>query len=120
MVESGEMFQSTMYAGHGYGSVKSDVEKILQSGKHVITTMDICGAMSLKTHFNNVTTIYVSRQKKAIIETILKKNSSIQDKANRIMGLDFCERNRSLCDYVIHFNYYDEAYNKLVEILKLK
>ena len=36
------------------------------------------------------------------------------------MGLDFCERNRSLCDYVINFNYYDEAYNKLIEILKLK
>lgn len=120
MVESGEMFQSTMYAGHGYGSVKSDVESILAKGKHVITTMDICGAMSLKTHFNNVTTIYVSRQKKAIIETILRKNSSIKDKANRIMGLDFCERNRTLCDYVVNFNYYDEAYAKLVEILKLE
>ena len=120
MVESGEMFQSTMYSGHGYGSVKSDVESILAKGKHVITTMDICGAMSLKTHFNNVTTIYVSRQKKAIIETILRKNSSIKDKANRIMGLDFCERNRTLCDYVVNFNYYDEAYAKLVEILKLE
>ncbi len=120
MVESGEMFQSTMYSGHGYGSVKSDVEHILSQGKHVLTTMDICGAMSLKTHFNNVTTIYVSRQKKKIIETILRKNSSIKDKANRIMGLDFCERNQSLCDYVISFNIYEEAYEKLLEILKLK
>ncbi|MBO5334586.1 MAG: hypothetical protein J6A87_01270 [Clostridia bacterium] len=120
MVESGEMFQSTMYSGHGYGSVKSDVESILAQGKHVITTMDICGAMSLKTHFNNVTTIYVSRQKKKIIETILRKNSSIKDKANRIMGLDFCESNQSLCDYVVTFNTYDEAYEKLCEILKIK
>ena len=120
MVESGEMFQSTMYAGHGYGSVKSDVDRILSEGKHVLTTMDICGAMSLKTHFNNVTTVYVSRQKKKIIETILRKNSSIKDKANRIMALDFCESNQSLCDYVVNFNTYDEAYEKLCEVLKIK
>ena len=120
MVESGEMFQSTMYAGHGYGSIKSDFENILAQGKHVITTMDICGAMSLKTHFDNVTTVYISRQKKSMIETILRKNSSIEDKANRIMGLDFCAQNKDLCDYVINFNYYDEAYKKLCDILKLE
>ena len=120
MVESGELFQSTMYAGHGYGSVKSDLEAILQKGKHVLTTMDICGAMSLKTHFKNVTTIYVSRQKKAIIEAILRKNCSIQDKANRIMAVDFCKQNMSLCDYVVDFNIYDEAYAQLCEILKIQ
>ena len=62
LCESGEMFQSTMYAGHGYGSKKEDVENILNRGKHVLTTMDICGAMSLKTNFKNVTTIYIKRE----------------------------------------------------------
>ena len=51
MCDSGEMFQSTMYAGHGYGSRKEDVDKILAKGKSVLTTMDIGGAMSLKTYF---------------------------------------------------------------------
>ena len=54
MCDSGEMFQSTMYAGHGYGSKKEDVEKILAQGRHVLAAMDICGAMSLKTNFKNV------------------------------------------------------------------
>ena len=36
MCESGEMFQSTMYAGHGYGSRKGDIEAILQNGKHSV------------------------------------------------------------------------------------
>ena len=35
MCESGEMMQSTMYAGHGYGSRKGDVESILAQGKHL-------------------------------------------------------------------------------------
>ena len=36
------------------------------------------------------------------------------------MGLDFCESNQSLRDYVVTFNTYDEAYEKLCEILKIK
>lgn len=119
MCESGELFQSTMYAGHGYGSARSDIEKILKSGKHVLATMDICGAMSLKTHFPNVTTIHISREKKAILNAILRKNSSIEDKINRIMAIEFEKKNRELCDFVVSFDNYDEALDKLCELLQI-
>ena len=119
LCESGEMFQSTMYAGHGYGSRKSDVQKILDEGKHVLTTMDICGAMSLKTNFKNVTTIYIQREKKALLSNILKKNSSIEDKANRILAIDFENKNASICDYIVEFDTYDEAVSKICDILKI-
>lgn len=120
MCESGELFQSTMYAGHGYGSCKSDLENILAKGKHVLTTMDICGAMSLKTHFPNVTTIYISRQKRAVLSAILRKNSSIEDKVDRIMAIEFAKKNAELCDFVVNFDTYDEALGKLYDILGLK
>ena len=119
MCESGEMFQSTMYAGHGYGSRKSDVQRILDDGKHVMTTMDICGAMSLKTNFKNVTTIYIQREKKALLANILKKNSSIEDKTNRILAIDFENKNASICDYIVSFDSYDEAVDKICDILKI-
>ena len=51
--------------------------------------MDSCGAMSLKTCFKNVTTIYIKREKNAV-----------------------------LCDYVISFDTYDEAVEQLNNILK--
>lgn len=117
MRESGELFQSTMYAGHEYGSKKTDIERILSKGKHVLTTMDICGAMSLKTHFSNVTTIYVSRQKKAVLNAILRKNSSMEDKINRIMAIEFEKKNAELCDFVVRFDTYEEAIKQLREIL---
>ncbi len=117
--ESGEMFQSTMYAGHGYGSKKSDVEAILQKGKHVLTTMDICGAMSLKTHFKNVITVYIKREKRAILSNILRKNSSIEDKVNRIVAIDFEKQNERICDYIVEFEEYDEAVEQLCRILEL-
>lgn len=117
MCDSGEMFQSTMYAGHGYGSKKGDVVKILKSGKNVLTTMDICGAMSLKTNFRNVTTIYMRREKRALMANILRKNSSIEDKVNRLTAIDFENKNAEICDYVVDFDNYDQATEQLCAIL---
>ncbi|MBQ8320719.1 MAG: hypothetical protein IJX81_07580 [Clostridia bacterium] len=121
MKEKGEMFQSTMYAGHGYGSCKPDVEKILKKGKHVFTTMDICGAMSLKTNFRNVITIYIKRDRRALLGTILRKNSSIDDKVDRIIALESeGQTTASICDYLVEFYNYDEAVEQICEILKIK
>lgn len=117
MCESGEMFESTMYAGHGYGSKKADVESILAQGKRVLTTMDICGAMSLKTHFNNVITIYIKRERKALMANILRKNSSIEDKVNRLTAIEYEEQNAELCDYVVEFEEYDDAVKQICNIL---
>lgn len=119
MCDSSEMFQSTMYAGHAYGSRKEDVEKILAQGKRVLTTMDICGAMSLKTHFKNVTTIYIKREKKALMANILRKNSSIEDKVNRLTAIEYEQQNAEICDYIIHFETYDDAVAQLCEILRV-
>ena len=117
MCERGEVFESTMYAGHGYGSRKADVERILADGKRVLTTMDICGAMSLKTHFKNVVAIYIKRDKKALMKNILRKNSSIDDKVNRLSAIEYEEQNAELCDYVVDFESYDDAVAQLCRIL---
>ena len=117
MCESGEMFQSTMYAGHAYGSKKEDVQKILANGKHVMTTMDICGTMSMKTNFKNVITIYIKRSKKKLMSAILRKNSSIEDKVNRLIAIESEKQNAAICDYVVEFDEYDEAVAQICEIL---
>ena len=112
------MLQSTMYAGHGYGSRRGDIERILERGKRVLTTMDICGAMALKTYYKNVTTIYIKREKKALMTSILRKNSSIEDKVSRLSAIEYEQQNAKLCDYVVAFDSYDEAVGKLRSILK--
>ena len=119
MGESGELVESTMYAGHGYGSRKADVDAILGRGKRVLTTMDICGAMSLKTYFDKVVSIYIKRDKKALMANILRKNSSIEDKVNRLSAIEYEEHNAELCDYVVSFDSYDDAVAQLCEILSV-
>lgn len=118
MCDSGELFQSTMYAGHCYGSRKQDVQKILSDGKHVLTTMDICGAMSLKTYFPNVVTIYMKRDKKELMASILRKKSSIDDKINRLLAIESEKQNMEICDYVVSFDSYDDAAAQIMNILK--
>lgn len=120
MQKNGQMFQSSMYAGHHYGSRKEDIEKILKKGKHVLATMDIGGVMSLKMHFKNVITIYIKRNKKRLLSAILKKNSSIEDKVNRIIAIDAEKQNAAICDYVVEFDTYDEAFSQLYDLLDIE
>ena len=121
MVENGELFESTMYAGHGFGSKKEDLDNILSKGKNILTTTDICGAMAIKTKFDNVTTVYIKRDRKVLIKTILKKKCSDEDKANRIIAIEDEKANEDICDYVVNnYGSYDETAKEIIKILNLK
>lgn len=115
MQEKGELFESTMYAGHCYGSRKQDVESILASGKHVLTVMDICGAMSLKTHFPNVTTVYIKRSKRDLVASVLEKQLSNKEKVSRLLALDSETKNAEICDYVVPAEDLDQAAKEIMK-----
>jgi len=119
MCENGEMFESTMYAHHCYGSRKQDVEEILAKGKHVLTVMDICGAMAMKTHFPNVITVYIKRDRRALLTSILKKDTDIDDKVNRLLAIEAETQNAEICDYVVRFDSYDHAADQICAKLNI-
>lgn len=119
MLDEGHFFESTMYAGHGFGSKKEDVDKILSEKKIVLATMDICGAMSLKTNYKNVTTVYIKRDRRELLASILKRNCSDEDKVNRIISVDDEKRNEEICDYVVSNHGYDKAADEIIALLDL-
>ena len=119
LYEQGELFESTTYAGHSYGSRKADVEAILENGKHVLTVMDICGAMALKTHFPNVTTVFIRRDKRALLTELLEKNLSTEEKVSRLMALDAEMRNADICDYTVDMTTPEEAAREILKGLSL-
>lgn len=119
MMENGVFFESTMYAGHGYGSTKDDVTRIIENKKIVLAAMDICGAMSLKTNFDNVLTVYVKASKRQLLASILEKNCSNEDKVNRIISVDDERRNEEICDFVINADDVDAAVDSILEHLNL-
>lgn len=115
MQEKGELFESTMYAGHCYGSRKQDVERILADGKHVLTVMDICGAMSLKTHFSNVTTVYIKRSKRDLVSGVLEKQLSNDEKVSRLLALEAETKNAEICDYVVPADDFNQAAKEILK-----
>lgn len=119
MCDSGQFFESTTYANHSYGSRKSDVEKILSDGKHVLTVMDICGAMALKTHFAHVITIYIKRDKKELLAAILEKDSPVGDKVNRLLAIESETKNAQICDYIVRADDCGQAVRRILQGLEL-
>ena len=119
LYEQGELFESTTYAGHSYGSRKADVEDILKRGKHVLTVMDICGAMALKTHFPNVTTVFIRRDKRALLTELLEKNLRTEEKVSRLMALEAEMRNADICDYTVDMTTPEEAAREILKGLSL-
>ena len=115
MRDCGEIFESTMYAGHNYGSCKRDIEQILSRGHHVLTVMDICGAMVLKTHFPNVTTVYVQQEKEELLKNLLNKPLSLDEKVNRIMALEAEQKNADICDYTVPVTTYAKAAREILD-----
>lgn len=113
LADNGGLCESTTYAHHFYGCAKKDVEKILDSGKNVLTVMDICGAMALKTLFPNVITVYVKRDRKELITSILEKDCSTEDKANRLLSISVETRNAQVCDYTVRFENASQAVKEI-------
>ena len=119
MYQRGEFFESTNYANHYYGSRKADVEELLRSGHHVLTVMDICGAMSLKTHFPHVITIYIRRDKRELLAAILEKEIPTKEKVNRLLALETELQNADVCDYVVDFRSCRQAVDEIAGKLGL-
>ena len=120
MMEKGLFFESTMYAGHGFGSKKADVDGILGRGKTVLAILDICGAMSLKTIYKNVSTVYVKRDKRSLLASILEKDCPNGDKVSRIISIDDERQNEDLCDHAVRGDSPAMAAEEILRYLKFE
>lgn len=93
--------ETSVYAGEYYGTQKEDINNAILSNKKYVIATDICGAMALKRFSNKVILVFINRNKKEAIESILQRNISIEDKANRIVSLNDEYKNKDLCDYCL-------------------
>lgn len=119
MSERGELFESTMYAGHGYGSRRDEVDRIIAEGKCVLAVMDICGGVSLKTLYEGARTVFVKRNKLDLLSAILDKRDSKEDKVMRIVSVEDEMRNEEICDASVEFTTAAETAERIIEHLGL-
>lgn len=76
-----------VYPGNYYGTLKSEIERIWATGKHVIFDVDVKGALHLKEYFGEkALAIYVKVPSLAILEQRLRdRGSETEDSFSRRM-----------------------------------
>ena len=74
----------------------------------------------LKTNYSKVLTVYIKRDRCALFSSILDKNSTNEDKVNRIIAIDQEKRNAEICDQVIEHIGYEETADAILSLLHLK
>jgi guanylate kinase len=54
-----EFAESAEVHGHLYGTLRSEVERVLSSGRHVVMDIDVQGALQFKSAFSGAVTVFV-------------------------------------------------------------
>ena len=57
MIENGEMLEHTVYCGNYYGTPRSEVEKVIGSGRDIILEIEVDGASQIKKKFPDAVTL---------------------------------------------------------------
>ncbi len=80
----GKFVERTIYSGNFYGLRFQD----LDPSKDIVLVMDINGAKAIKSRYPEARSYFISRPKKDIIKSILKRECSLDEKTERIYQLD--------------------------------
>ena len=108
----------TEYKGAFYGTAYSDLEQFRYIGKKLIAIMDINGALNVKRHYpDNTSLLYIERPKEDCIRSILQRTISIDEIVSRISSIDEEQKNKKFCDYIIQNN--KDLNNTVNEILHI-
>lgn len=110
--------ETTEYKGAFYGTAYSDLEQFRYIGKKLIAIMDINGALNVKRHYpDNTSLLYIERPKEDCIRSILQRTISIDEIVSRISSIDEEQKNKKFCDYIIQNN--KDLNNTVNEILHI-
>jgi guanylate kinase len=88
-IANNEFFEwQEVYANNYYGTLKTEIDRIWASGKHVIFDVDVVGGMNLKKIFGNkALSIFVKPPSKAMLEQRLRTRSTeTEESIARRMG----------------------------------
>lgn len=76
-IENGRMLEYTNYCGNYYGTLKSEAERILNSGKNLILEIEVDGAMQVKSKYPD-----------AVLVMLLPPSYSVQEERLRSRGTE--------------------------------
>ena len=118
-LETGLFLEHSRYAGNYYGTSYAAIESILNSGAHALLVVDANGANAIKEAYpDNSISVFINRNKKDIVASILERDVPDEDKINRIVQLSKDFEAIKYCQYSIDNNgTIDEAVESLKSLV---
>lgn len=109
-------FETSTYAGEWFGLNANDIYQIVNAGKIAVLMLDVNGAIALKRVFGKeCLTVYLKRNKRDCISSILSRNLSLEETVSRIDSLDAEMKNEEFCDICIENNQVSNVIAKIKE-----
>lgn len=121
-IKNGDFLEwEQVYEGLYYGTLKSEVERIQQTGSHVIFDIDVVGGLNIKKQFPEQTlAVFVSPPSIAELENRLRKrNTESEEKINmRIAKAEKEMAFASQFDYIVENHHLDTALAEAYSVVK--
>ena len=88
--EAGEFLEATEYAGELYGTLRSEVEQVLRSGKHVVLDVEVTGARQVRKAYPrpaSVVLFVIPPSPRVLIERLRKRRTESEAELSRRIGI---------------------------------
>jgi guanylate kinase len=120
LISENKFFEYAEVYGNYYGSLTSDVEKIIKSGKNVLFVIDVQGAENLKNSNKGIVTIFITAPSFSELKKRLEKRAedSKEKILERLLVAEKEEEKKYLFDYVLINDEVRKAIIELKAIIK--
>lgn len=117
-ISKGEFLEHTLYCDNYYGTLKSQIEDKVKSGKVVILVIEVEGAQNVKKVYPDSLTIFIAPPSLEELERRLRDRSTEDDgvikqrlfKAKEELGF------QSSYDYIVENNYVEQCARSIIKI----
>ena len=117
MVASGDIFEHTVRHGEKRGMSERYILELFSANKIPLKDCDIIGVRALKSRFENVTTIFITADKKEIERRLNGRGDKPEDIVRRLNDYDKCILDAKYFDYVLVNDDLEKTIDKIIQII---
>ncbi len=117
MVASGDIFEHTVRHGEKRGMSERYILELFNANKIPLKDCDIVGVRALKSRFENVTTIFITADKKEIEKRLIGRGDKPEDIERRLHDYDKCILDAKYYDYVINNVDLEKTIDQIMQII---
>ncbi|MGH7548658.1 MAG: guanylate kinase [Gemmatimonadales bacterium] len=128
-VQAGDFLEWAEYAGELYGTLKSEVERVLSSGRHVVLDIEVRGAEHVRKVYSrpaSVSMFVIPPSPRVLIERLRKRRTESEEELRARLAIAVQEvemaradvlRSRIVFDHILINDDLDAAVRRVIEIV---